>query len=172
MKRWKIRTLLDRVVDDRSLTLSDLRTLSDLHSVRPLNMGFLMKIGARYRSWSIRRSFPRYVRSFIQFCMDRLRDRDGIIYGSSPSISDVDYRLLVSPYSRAMGLNPREKRYHLQLDGLDGFSVFRPAEIAKQDGVTAAYDCKVRAQLRRKLQLALVGTEFQFQRTRRISVNW
>ncbi|MCI0621545.1 MAG: hypothetical protein L0387_07730 [Acidobacteria bacterium] len=170
MNRWRIRTLLDRVVDERSLNLSDLRTLVHLHGLRPLDAGFLMKIGARYRSWSIPPSFPRYVRFFLQFCIDQLLDRDGIIYGSSPTIGDVQYRVLVSQYARAIGLTIRERRYHLQLEGLEGFCPLVPIELAEQDGVTSAYVCKVQAQFRRKLQLAVVGTELQFQQSRRAYV--
>ena len=167
MNRWTVRILLDRVVDERSLNILDLRMLAHFHGLRPLDAGFLMRIGARYRSWSIPRSFPRYLKSFLHLCIDQLLDSDGIIYGSSPAIGDIDYRVLVSQYARAIGLTVREKRYHLQLEGLEGFCPLQPIELAQQDSVTAAYVSKVRAQLRHKLQLAVVGTELQFQRNRR-----
>jgi len=58
-----------------------------------------------------------------------------------------------------LGLTARENRYLHQRSGISGFDELAPIELAKREGVSSAYVCKVESRFKRKLQLAAVVSE-------------
>jgi hypothetical protein len=157
MQAREIRVLLDRVADTgQRLTVRHLVCLARLNRVLPLDFGFQVRVGQRFRWAGIPKTLPKYGATFLRACIDALENYDQL---GERWIADVEKRVYVNRIVWLAGLSPRERRYLGQLYGLDGFSQFRVSDLAQQDQVTSAYVCRIQATFQRKLKAAVVLSE-------------
>ncbi len=160
----EIRCLLDRASDTGTgLGCRDLTTLAQFHRQHPLDPGFLIAIGQRFRSTGVPRTLPGYAKSFVNSCIRQSSECglvDDCVY-TTVAVDDRRYLYQLIELARQIGLTARENRYAYQLNGLRGFGALETNELAEQDRVTPPYVSKVKACFERKLLIAAVVSELQ-----------
>jgi hypothetical protein len=148
----EIRCLLDLTSDTGAgLSSRDLTALAQLNRHHPLDVGFLIAIGQRFRSTGIPSTLPAYARSFVLSCIRRSAEYglvDECVY-TTAAVDDRRYLYQLVELARQIGLTARENRYVYQLNGLRGFGALETNELAEQDGVAPPYVSKVKARFER-----------------------